>query len=104
MPNLNCGNCYKLFNKDGLLPSCKTSEGCPIGEDLAGDIEVNEYLNQFIRCKTLYELNQVSAILESGYQSLEILNYPDELLELEQIYIKIKNKNQEKQSKWKKIL
>lgn len=78
--------------------------GCPIGEDLASDIDVNEFLNQFIRCKTLFELNQIPEILLSGYESLEITSYPDELLELEQIYIKIKNKNQQKGNKWNKLV
>lgn len=76
-----------------------------VGEDLASDVDINEYLNQFIRVKTLYELNQIQSILERGYEALELLSLPDELLELEQFYLRYKNKLTKKESKqWNKIV
>jgi hypothetical protein len=103
-PNLNCGQCYKLYEADGLTPCCKTSEGCPIGEELAANIDVNNYLNQFVRAKALHELNGINSLIERAYQELEILDYPNELLELEQFYLKLKNKSARKSQQWNRII
>lgn len=93
-----------MKHDDGFQPPCETDLGCPIGEDLAADVEVNNYLNQFFRIKTLYEYNSISSILESGYEALELLNFPNELIELEGLFLKLQTKNQREARKWNKVL
>jgi hypothetical protein len=90
----------------GFVPMCQRSCGCPI-EDLASDLEVNNYWAQFNRAKQLYEMNGISSLLESTYQDLELLDDPQALFELENMYIKIQNqriKDKEQQDAWNKIM
>ena len=48
-------------------------------------------------------MNQVNSLLERRYRELELTEYPDELLQLEMLYLKItdkQRKEKEKESKW----
>ena len=82
-----------MFADDGPLPDCRTPAGCPIGEDIASDSQVNEYYDAFRMARALFDLNGIQSLLEKSYREMELLDYPEELLRLEFIYLKTKQKN-----------
>jgi hypothetical protein len=104
-PNLNCPNCYKLAAESGYVPMCKGPGGCPV-EEHAADIELNNALHDFLAAKALYHYNNIPRILEDCYRRLGLLDEPEALLELEQVYHKgvaIMQKQKETQSQWQKL-
>lgn len=90
----------------GFMPLCRRACGCPI-EDIATDIEVNNFWGEFSRARGLFDMNGISSLLERKYQELELLDDPQSLFELERLYILIQNKRaKEKEEKdaWSKII
>jgi len=86
--NVNCSQCYALANDAGssYIPDCKTSYGCPIGEELAADPVINDYLTAWMRAKALQEFTQIPELYFKALQELELDKDLDLLLELERIW------------------
>lgn len=74
------------------MPDCKTSRGCPIGEDLAADPDIELFLREFFTAKSLYTHNEISSLLERQYSDLGLLDEPQFLMKLEALWPKLQAK------------
>lgn len=83
-PNLNCAKCYSLYKENpAIIPMCKKPSGCLVGEDLASDWEVNEFITSYCRIKTLFEINKIPDILLRGLEAMGIEDDIETLIELD---------------------
>lgn len=65
---------------------CKKPSGCLVGEDLASDWEVNEFITNYCRIKTLYEINKIPDILLGGLEKLGISDDYETLIDLDNFW------------------
>lgn len=83
--------------------------GCPI-EDVAADLELNRYIERFMRAKALHDMNEISSILETEYKEMGLLENIPLLFELEKIWAEFRSNQQsermskKQRSKWNRII
>jgi len=65
---------------------CKTSAGCPIGEDIASDPIVNEVATTYGLTRTQYESDKCESLYIASLKSIGLDQEPDALRELEFAY------------------
>lgn len=67
------------------MPACKTAAGCAI-EDIATDLDITEICNGFINARHMYACNGVEELYVRNLEHLGILDEPELLNEMEQVY------------------
>lgn len=108
-PNLNCANCYKLYESDNVAPACKTLRGCHI-EDVAADVQINRICERFMRARGLFDMNEIPSILEAEYRNIGLLDDLSLLFDLEKIWAEFRAKKQsdrisnKQRTKWNRII
>lgn len=91
------------------MPACRREVGCPI-EDVAADLELNRYIEKFMRAKALHDMNEISSILETEYKEMGLLENIPLLFELEKIWAEFRSNQQsermskKQRSKWNRII
>jgi hypothetical protein len=68
------------------VPACRDGTGCPVGEDLASDIELNEKVDEFLRAKALTRACGDPLPQRRMLRSLKLFDEPNAHLQLEVIY------------------
>lgn len=69
-----------------------------IGESIAADPEVNNFINEFVKAKVLYELNGIVEFQIETYKELGLNDEPGYLLELEKVYREGRNRQETDQA------
>lgn len=97
---------------NGLVkPECKTERGCSVGEELrledpliqigesiAADPYITDFVNEFIRTKALYDSNGIANMQADSFEKLGLIDEPDFLLQLESIYAEAKRVRAKKEN------
>lgn len=97
---------------DGLaLPDCKTERGCAVGSELlsedpliqvgqslAADPYITDFVNAFVRAKALYDSNGIAEAQRETFEELGLMDEPDFLLQLENIYAEAKRVRAKKEN------
>lgn len=91
-------------------PDCRTPRGCAVGEELlkddphiqigesiAADPFITQFVNDFIRAKALYEANGIVSAQERVFKELDLIDEPDFLLQLETIWSEAKRDRAKKE-------
>lgn len=78
------------------MPICRRG-GCSI-HDLATDPAVNKFIDRYRLARTLYDVNQIEAMLLAEFKALGLTEDQEFLLELEYIYAQAKSFKQKEQN------
>jgi len=91
------------LQETGEHPPCLTERGCPIGEDIAADVEINHICNAFIKKK---QFDSLGTYPEFAKQIMDKTGLTDEgpelILAMEAVYfdyVKVERKKKELQHK-----
>lgn len=102
-----------MYRESGgvAIPACKTPLGCEvgsellkddpliqIGESIAADPYITEFINNFIRAKALYDANGIVDMQAGIFEALGLIDEPDFLLQLEGIWADAKRERARKEN------
>lgn len=101
-PNLNCEHCQSLKDRVNARRLCDTPSGCPI-EDVATDIEINEFCHRFNFAKSLFAATSLPDSQIRIFKELGLFENESLWIELEVVHAEWIAKQKEKK-KWNKII
>lgn len=76
--------------------------GCPVGEDIATDEELNSKVMRFLTAKSLYRATEDPQVARATFEKLGLYSDPDLHLQLEAIYsewLQIQQRNKSRQQR-----
>lgn len=91
-PNLRCDACTYAKIKHRSKPRCETPKGCPI-EDIAPNKKLSDLVDALIKAFGAQRASKSSMIMDRVLDKYGLLDEPELVLELYQIWMKFLEKN-----------
>ena len=95
-PNYDCAHCYSL---EPHTPDCETKRGCPVGEELAADPDLNDLVGRYLTLRMLYHMNEDPEVIKQLANEFGFYDDLDLYIATEKIFAKFVNKKRDEQRK-----